>query len=285
MKKRISIIAILCIVISVSLGWYVHSVTNDSNSGSSQDSVFIEEEEEVIIEKDVPEKYNNEISQESEYIEDYSVVDRVCELAEAIDFTVKLEPLIVSQEENDIYRKAYLQILKNNILSINSEGKTAYFKDLHRIGVEFGLDDFSYYYYDLDGDGLPELGVRGRGYTYILKYDINKNEFLVLYSAPTMYVTILGTGQIWYRDVSHSNIVRDIYLNLNENNEWENVIELQEGLHSDPNKEFTIFHINEYRDIDIEEDYFYRTRERFLNAIENAISPATFDEVFGDLVE
>ncbi|MCL2717792.1 MAG: hypothetical protein FWE14_03310, partial [Lachnospiraceae bacterium] len=144
-------------------------------------------------------------------------------------------------------------------------------------------NDFTYYYYDLDGDGLPELGIKSTAYTYILKYDIEKNEFSVLYSGPTMYITILGTGQIWYRDDMRPYIRRSIYIVLNDNNEWENVIEFQEGRQDE--WEFFTFYIGGYNDVLLEEDYFIEIRDRFFNAIENAIPSATFDEVFGDLKE
>jgi len=282
MKKSILVTSIICIVLLVLIGWYIVSRINNSDNGV----IPVTDEEEAIEEEGInSNEGNNDNPEEMESKDNSLKLDRIYKLVEAIDPTIKLEPIMISPEEDLIYRKAYLEILRNNIPRIGKIGDGEYFRDLHRIGVEFGLESerFSYYYYDLDGDGLPELGVRSPGYTYILKYDIEENGFSVLYRAPTMYVTILGTGQIWYRDATKAGIIRDIYIVLNDNNEWEKVLEFNEG--TNPDYGFLSFDIDEYRDFDIEEDYFHKTRERFLKAIENAIPSATFDEVFGDLIE
>lgn len=275
-------LVIICIFISIVIGWYILSRMNMNNSDNMSS---IDENGKNISEEENLNAYDNYDFQKKENEDDYLEINKVYELAEAIDFTVKLEHISLSKDENIIYKKAYLELLKSNITIINLVGEAEYFKDLYHFGVEFEeLDEtFSYYYYDLDGDGLPELGVMGFRYTYIFKYNNIKNEFSVLHRFTSIYHTILGTGQIWYRDAKHVGIMRHRYIILDDNNEWKIAIEFEEGTQTD--QEFYSVSIDEYRYIDIEEDYFIKTRERFLSAIENAIPYSTFDEVFGDVME
>lgn len=120
-------------------------------------------------------------------------------------------------EVAEMYKNAYLNILKNKIPIISKNGEKEYFRDLYKIGTEFEkLDDsYTYYYDDLDNDGFPELGIKSTGYTYILKYEQELNEFNVLFSNPSMYITILGNGRLWYHDGLHSGTISDEYVSPN----------------------------------------------------------------------
>lgn len=140
--------------------------------------------EKLIIEQDFS---------KSTVVDENDIITIVCEKLQKIDFSSEQSVMNLQPEAAEMYKKAYLNILKNKIPIISKNGEKEYFRDLYRIGTEFEkLDDsYTYYYDDLDNDGFPELGIKSTGYTYILKYEQELNEFNVLFSNPSMYITIL----------------------------------------------------------------------------------------------
>lgn len=210
-------------------------------------------------------------------------IEAICEIVETMDFTINQPELNISLEEDIFYKEAYLKILKSEIPTINSEGKTEYFKELYKAGVEFDeLNEFySYYYNDLDKDGFPELGVKSTGYTYILKYMPQENEFTVLFCGPTMYYTILGVRQLGYHDGTHAGVIRDQYIILNDKNEWEAVLDLQQGTQ---NPVFYEVGTTDLDKVDVGKENWNKIAAPYFKAIEQSISSKTLEEIFGELL-
>ncbi len=207
----------------------------------------------------------------------------ICQTVKAMDFTIKQPYISISQEEDVFYKEAYLSVLKSEIPTTNNDGKIEYFRELYKIGVEFAeLDNsYSYYYDDLDEDGLPELAIKSTGYTYILKYILEQNEFMVLFSGPTMYYTILGAKQLSYHDGLHAGLIRDRYIILNDNYEWEIVLDLEKGIDTPL---FYAVGTDEFYKIDIGEKNWNEITPPFFEAVDQAIPSKTFKEIFGELL-
>lgn len=243
----------------------------------------------VIKQSDINEEnifYIEEKSAIKSEFDKEDAVKIVCEKIKSIDFTIKLLPLDISPEVDRMYRKAYLDILKNKIAAVNYEGEKEYFIDLYNIGIDFeelkSLDYYLFYYNDLDGDGLPELGIKnagGGGYTYIFKYLPEINEFQVLYSNASMYITILGTGQIWYHDGLHANLLRDRYIVLDNNNKWKIVFNSEHGL--GPSGFYSI-EIDDLK-VNVTEKTWNEITRPFFDATKNAIPSMNFEEIFNSL--
>lgn len=230
--------------------------------------------EKLIIEQD----YSKSI-----VVDENDIITIVCEKLLKIDFSPKQSVMNLKPEAAEMYKKAYLNILKNKIPIISKNGEKEYFRNLYKIGTEFEkLDDsYTYYYDDLDNDGFPELGIKSTGYTYILKYEQELNEFIVLFSNPSMYITILGNGRLWYHDGLHSGTIRDEYIVLNSNSKWETVFTLEQGIDTFP---FYCVSIGEYKNINLDEELWKKVTTPFFNETKNAIPSKNFHEIFGELL-
>ncbi len=246
-----------------------------------EETTYIEEipfiEETPYIEETTDNE--NEINEETSSI--------VCEKIKAIDFTIKESPLDITPEVDALYKEAYLKILKSEIPIVYKSGKKEYFRDLYRIGDEFDklieeADFYSFYYNDLDGDGLPELGVASTCDTDILKYKPEKNECSVIFADSTMYHTILGTGQIWFHNGLHAGYIVDRYIVLNDDKGWKTVFSLEHGTQDYP---YYCVSIDEYDLVDISEEDWNEITKPFYDATKNAIPSQTLEEVFGELLE
>jgi|GEM_PF-2487307 len=219
--------------------------------------------------------------QGSTTIAELDEIDIVCQMVKRIDFTIKAPVMNISLEEDVIYRDIYLKTLKNEVLIIDSDGQEKYFRDLYKVGTEFEQlrSYYSYYYTDLDGDEAPELGIKSNGYTYILKYDMENNKMSVHFREATMYITILGTGQLWYHDGLHAGLSRDEFI-VFINDEWKTLIKFEQGVNP---PEFFCISIDEYVNIDIGENNWNKLTLPFFNVTKSPLPSQSFEEVFGKL--
>jgi hypothetical protein len=141
----------------------------------------------------------------------------------------------------------------------------------------------------LDWDGLPELGIKSTGYTYILKYEPKIKEFRILFSDATMYYTILGTGQIWFHNGMHVGYRTDRYIVLNKDNEWETIFSLERSAVSQEEIDsgfipYYSVDIDEYSGVEVGEKNWDEITKPFIEATENAIPSEGLEEVFGDML-
>lgn len=214
---------------------------------------------------------------------DNNEAENICMKVQALDFTLQQPQLNIADDINTIYINAYLKILRSEIPTTNFEGNKEFFQELYGVGTKFDEIDERYLfcYNDLDGDGLPELGIKSTGYTYILKYEPDISEFNVIFSGPTMYYTILGVRQIGYHDGLHAGVIRDRFLILNENDDWEIVLDLERGTESPP---FYQIGTDEFNKIDVSEEIWNEITRPFFKAMEQPFQFENLHEVFGELL-
>ena len=222
---------------------------------------------------------------ESEYVSD------VCDSVKNMDFTIREPRLDITAEEDRLYKEVYLQVLKNEMPIL--EWEKQYYKDLWRAGIGFedllerkNDDSFPYlfYYDDLDGDGKPELGIN-QGCLYLFDYEIGEKGVRVLYCQESCYLgSILGAGQIWYHDGLHADVVRDRYVFLNKDNEWEEyALNLEHGIN--PLHEYFLVGTSRHEQTDVGEKNWNEITKPFFEAAEHEIPQKTFAEVFGEMLE
>lgn len=215
----------------------------------------------------------------SEYVAD------VCDAVKNMDFTIREPRLDITSEEDRLYKKAYLKVLKNEMPIL--EWEKQYYKDLRGAGIPFedllerkDDDSFPYllYYDDLDGDGKPELGIN-QGCLYLFDYEMGDEGVHVLYCQESCYLgNILGSGQIWYHDGLHADVIRDRYIFLNQDNEWEEgALDLEQGIN--PSYKYYLVGTTRYEQTDVGEKNWNEITKPFFEATEHEISPKTFAEI------
>ena len=217
----------------------------------------------------------------------------VCDMVRAMDFTAREPRLDITPEENRAYLEGYLKVLKNEIPAIG-EVEVKYYKDLWRAGIEFEqlLKEkdtreypYLYFYDDLDGDGKPEFAIN-QGCMVLFKYEKERQECRILYQTESCYFeSIVGTGQIWYRDVLHADIERDHYIGLGEDSSFQDILCLEKGIN--PKHPFYKVGIGDdptyYEDVSEEE--WNELTKPFFEMVENhAVQRKTLEEVFEDLL-
>lgn len=217
----------------------------------------------------------------------------ICDIVRAMDFTAKEPQLDITPEENRVYLEGYLKVLKNEIPIIYETGEQ-YYKDLWRAGIEFEqlLKEkdtreypYLYYYDDLDGDDKPEFAIN-QGCMVLFKYDKELEQCKILYSEQACYFeSIVGAGQIWYRDVLHADIMRDNYIGLGEDGSFQDILWLEKGINPNhPYYEVGIGDDPTYYE-DVSEEEWNEITQPFFELVENnAVPRKTLEEVFGDLL-
>ncbi len=108
----------------------------------------------------------------------------------------------------DEYIEAYRKLLNSEISFVVQDssflpqiGESYYMRDYSTIrsGDEYDPNEFTYYFFDMDGDGNPELCIHYRG-TYVFKYDMQSKEMILWLCANGLYERIHGTlslGNDW----------------------------------------------------------------------------------------
>ena len=99
----------------------------------------------------------------------------------------------------DIYKEKFLRLLHNEAPFVDPEtGEEMYLQDFDDLGYdpEKGYDAgaYEYWFFDIDEDGAPELGVKGYWYnhgTYYFKYDAAADQFLLWYH-------MAGSWEMWF---------------------------------------------------------------------------------------
>ncbi len=246
--------------------------------------------EDTMVYENVPQEPEGGIRGEDiEDLDEDEKIKIICEQLNQMDFTVSEPVMDVTEEENRLYLEAYLKILKNEIPVY---GET-YYADLWKAGLEFEtlLENrdklefpYCYYYDDLDGDGKPEFAIN-QGCMYIFDYDMQEAKCRISYSQESCYFKkILGAGQIWYHDGLHAGLIRDSLYILNEQNEWAEVLYLEEG--TDPERPFYKIKLAT-PDIsaDVGKENWDIVTAPFFEMTEEGLPWKTFEEVFGDLLE
>ncbi len=119
---------------------------------------------------------------------------------EQVDFFGEFE--LGNEEVYDEYKEKYKDLLENDRLVFDEEaGISVPFSQLDYNIEKYGLQEFTYYFFDIDGDELPELIVH-HIYVYdiyVLDFDSIKNEFSVWYHRDTPGYSFIGTKKVQWQ--------------------------------------------------------------------------------------
>ena len=128
------------------------------------------------------------------------------------------------KDNNSLYIDKYQILLSNEVTFLDKmQEKELYFRELEFVNYfienkNYGLKDFSYIFYDVDEDDMPELCVSdGTVSGYIFKYIPDDDQFILWYKWESPYYGMLGGKKIYW----DHNGDRHAFYKLDDNAEVE----------------------------------------------------------------
>ena len=175
-------------------------------------------------------------------IVDEKVYKIIKDIYDKIDFYGEFET--GNLEVYDYYKKQYLKILKlERTFTANLKAyeyyneqyfktfinrrivKKVYLNELGEIKWNWdlhyrNLNNFKFYFFDMDGDGVPELGIHDVRFIYFIKYDVNSDEFILWYKTEATSLQLLGSKKLWKHSASFGPIYYFVKLNQDGEEEY-----------------------------------------------------------------
>ena len=226
-KNSIGITLAIIIAISLLAGCGQHTEENGTEEiyESEAENDQTDRQTEVLTEAEVTsqELNSNEVEEVTSTMENESGEDTAAESVEPlvdeglylyikgvydeIDWDVQFLP--GDESKYDLYREQFIKLLKEEIPIVDKE--TGYettfsqFGEIESDTFDSGYDpnNYKYYYYDVDGDGTPELGVTSnemynQRFVYIFKYEEDTDR-VVVWDEYCHGMALMGTGKFqWW---------------------------------------------------------------------------------------
>ena len=253
---------------------------------------YVESESEAVTEE-------TELTQEE--IAEEIISELVCKRLREVDFAIKEYPIDTEEytEEMDReYKEVFLQVLLNQIPVQYEDGEETYFEDIDTDKEKLNADNitmikefFVYCYLDFDGDGLPELIVDPCGNYVrfggprIFKYDRDSKKVYVD-GYRFMKYRPLCSGKFFYKDQSGISAIRYGYQEIDPQG---NVVEevkfhLVYPAYEYPER-YVITAVGEFTNVrvEIDKESGDEILHDYFEAIDNAVTGITFDELFSDI--
>jgi len=132
---------------------------------------------------------------------DNDMFQTIKEAYSAIDFYGEFE--IGDIDLYDSYKAQYLRLLKCEIKFYDKYSRSEFylneFREMKTFADEiFDLNEYKYYYFDMDGDDSPELCISDESrFTYIFKYIPNTGNIILWRELFENGISILATKKLW----------------------------------------------------------------------------------------
>lgn len=291
-----------CVCVLVCTFLYVKGKTSP-NRNTEQDDILAENQESGR-ETESPEEMETsreENAEETEMESEEITAEVLCEKVRSIDFTIKEYPInteIYTEEMDSEYKEVFLKVLLNQIPVQCEDGEEIYFEDIDPVKEKLNTDHmtmikehFLYGYLDFDGDGLPELVVDPLG-AYVrfggprvFKYDRESKKVYVdgyrfvryrPLCAGKFYQEYKGSPdsiQYGYQEVdSQGNVIEEVKFKL----------VFPAPAYGHPERYFISWIGDEYVHVEIDKESWDEIFHDFFEAMDNAVTEVTFDELFSD---
>lgn len=133
----------------------------------------------------------------------------------------------------DFYIKKYKQLVNNEIMFYDERWDEDYYLDQYgqlknREHSQYSLDKYTYFFFDIDGDSYPELGVteydpvtKMKRFIYVFKYEAIADRMIMWYSTESTYSWMMGSQRIGWNQYETSYG----FIQLNTNGDIERRIE------------------------------------------------------------
>lgn len=115
-------------------------------------------------------------------------------------------------EKYDIYKEQYLKLVRGEVPFFDkATDKEYYIYEFNEMDYTYGRNlikegeytnvydpnDYVYYFFDMDDDGLPELSISNEiRFIYIFKYNPNSSRFTLWHEIPTTWIRLMGTKKL-----------------------------------------------------------------------------------------
>lgn len=136
---------------------------------------------------------------------DKKTVKVLMEAYEKVDFSSEFQK--GNLEEYDFYKNKYDLLLNNEMMFVLPEtGEQYYLKDYEYIrsgeNEDYDVRNYDYFFFDMNGDGAPELMMTDRVYfIYYFRYDKSTETMALWYQTGFLWESVHGTGAIrWDRE-------------------------------------------------------------------------------------
>lgn len=220
-----------------------------------------------------------------------------------IDYTVKESPIDTIKydiQTDRQYKDAYYKVVSNQIPVRGTKSEKIYLKRYFDDYVKETTDEeylkdliksTLFYYMDFDGDGMPELvmDIMHGGGLHILKYLPEEDEVEFFIAYPRMpYYNLLGAGQLCYHHPGLANKDMWGYDVVDENGQTESVaffIEDFNYVHPDDGSWQGTYWVDLYDElgmVQVDEESYKEITKNFFEAVKNAPSEMSFEEIFGE---
>lgn len=138
---------------------------------------------------------------------------------EEIDWDIQFLP--GSESKRDLYGEQFIKMLKEEIPVV--DGERGYETTVSHLGeiemdsyyLDYDPNHYNYYFYDVDGDGMPELGMTdNQRFVYIFKYEEDTDR-VVIWAEYIGGISIIATGKFYLSTWNYYQ-----YMGLDENGEY-----------------------------------------------------------------
>lgn len=292
-----------CIGVLACIFLYVKGETSQDTNTNAEQYDILAENKEPGKETESPEETETsreENVEETEMESEEITAEAVIEKLRSIDFTIKEYPIdteIYTEEMDREYKEVFLQVLLNQIPVQCEDGEEIYFEDIDPVKEKIDSDHmtmikehFLYCYLDFDGDGLPELVVDPRGAYVrfggprIFKYDRDSKKVYVDGYRYMRYRPLCAgkfyyayEGEYGYQEIdSQGNVIEEVNFAL--------AYPWYEYAYKEP---YVISWIGhewvDLEDLEIDKKSWDEVTHDFFEAIDNAVTEVTFDELFSGI--
>lgn len=212
-------------------------------------------------------------------------MDQTCKEA-FLEFIFQKEPVTYSvyRDGKEIFYDTYHYKFTENIGANWYLVKKDFVHDI--------LYEAAYWYFDFDGDGMPELifdlpGAKER--PYILKYDSEKKNAYVFLTGDSSFWHFMGPGKLCYYNTSKKTAIR--YGIKTYDTSGKEIISLSFGIKNDCQpREYWVWYHNEENlgnildeSCRVEKDVWEELTKDYFDAVDQIPESMTFDEIFGGM--
>ena len=222
MKKKNLYIIVIIVFVAFLLGLVAKKIkqSEQGNSAEYQSTESVEKPEEAEYTEETQVQhfeydYWHDIVDEEEWDMPYvdeSTFEVLKSAYEQVDFLGEFEE--GNLEVYDEYKDLFVKLVQNEAPFWNGETEV-YLEDYIWDDVE-AATEAEYYFFDVDGDTCPELGIIDNCQKYIFKYDSEENKFVLCYEMSTAG-HLIGTQKVqWHNPEKYFQ-----FCQLDENGENE----------------------------------------------------------------
>lgn len=121
----------------------------------------------------------------------------------------------------DFYKGKFQELLQNEKPYYDEEGgKELCLKDFYHLQSVYesqNMNDVDFYFFDMDGDSKPELGITTVNFILIIKYDEELDRFFLWKKYESTYYEINGSRTVRYDGIGLASCLTYIFYKLDKN--------------------------------------------------------------------